>query len=185
MKATYKLNTKLNGIEISFEAKPSEEVRTQLKTFGFRWSPKNSIWYTKQSEESLSFAKVLCNGEIGEMDSPKETETETRKPQEPVNQYGVKVGDLFVDCFGYDATIHNFYEVTAIKGKVMVELREVKTTGKQTGFCSWNSKPIKGKFRDDKTITKKTKLGYDGKTIYAGDFYQGDWDKWYENDDYH
>ena len=176
MKATFKLNQKLNGIEISFEAKPSEEIRNNLKANGFRWSTRNAIWYTKQSETALAFAQSIC----GTCYATPGTET---KPA-PVNMYGVKVGDLFVEMFGYDATIHNFYQVVSLKGKCMIELREVGCESRTTGFCSWDTRPIKGKFIGD-PITKKTKPGWDGKSILAGNMSQGSWDEWYENDNYH
>lgn len=55
----YNLNQELNGIELSFEAKPAAEVIASVKAHGFRWSPKNKIWYAKQSAERLEFAKSL------------------------------------------------------------------------------------------------------------------------------
>ena len=182
--ATYKINEKLNGIEISFEAKPSEEVRSNLKAAGFRWSPKKSIWYTRQTDDAVAFAKVICESENSAVVVKKETAKQQKTmPEEKANKFGVKVGDLFVDCFGYDATIYNFYQVTAIKGNVTIEVREVGDNRKTTGFCSWDSKPIRNKFIGDPMI-KRTKTM--GNEVYAGDLWRkGDWDRWYQNDNYH
>ena len=33
--------------QIEFAGKPSAEIRTKLKAAGYRWSPKNSVWYGK------------------------------------------------------------------------------------------------------------------------------------------
>ena len=53
------LNDDKNGVEIYFNNKPSEEIRTQLKSNGFRWSKYNKCWYAKQSEDTLYFANSL------------------------------------------------------------------------------------------------------------------------------
>ena len=55
------LNEEKNGVEIHFSGKPSEDVRNNLKSNGFRWSKYNKCWYAKQSEETLNFANSLTN----------------------------------------------------------------------------------------------------------------------------
>lgn len=57
----FSINEEKNGIEISFNDKPSEEVREQLKSNGFRWSKYQKIWYAKQNESRLQFVKKLTN----------------------------------------------------------------------------------------------------------------------------
>ncbi len=56
---TVRRNPELNGIEILFSAKPEREVIDRLKAHGFRWSPKNKLWYAKQSDSRISFAESL------------------------------------------------------------------------------------------------------------------------------
>ena len=53
------LNQELNGIEISFAAKPEGATLEALKANGFRWSPKNKLWYAKQTAERVQFAQTL------------------------------------------------------------------------------------------------------------------------------
>lgn len=77
VKATYTLNEQLNGIEIAFTSIPSEEVRNELKTNGFRWSKYKKVWYAKQSEERLQFAKMLA----GEGTEAQQAETVTERPE--------------------------------------------------------------------------------------------------------
>jgi hypothetical protein len=77
VKATYTLNEELNGIEIVFTGVPSEEIREQLKSHGFRWSKYKKVWYAKQSEERLQFAKMLA----GEGVEKPQTETVTKQPE--------------------------------------------------------------------------------------------------------
>lgn len=61
---TMKLNDEKNGVEIYFTEKPSEEIRTQLKSNGFKWSRFNKCWYAKQNANSLNLAEQLSNGSI-------------------------------------------------------------------------------------------------------------------------
>lgn len=58
-KATMALNDELNGIELSFVSKPSEQIREQLKAHGFRWSRAKKIWYAKQTEDRIKFSESL------------------------------------------------------------------------------------------------------------------------------
>lgn len=53
------LNEDKNGIEIYFSGKPSEEVRNNLKSNGFRWSKYNKCWYAKQNEDTINFANTF------------------------------------------------------------------------------------------------------------------------------
>lgn len=56
------LNDEYHGIEIRFPDKPEEGTREQLKSYGFRWSRFQGIWYAKQSPERLRFAQSLNMG---------------------------------------------------------------------------------------------------------------------------
>lgn len=73
---TMKLNEEKNGVELYFTDKPSEEIRTQLKTNGFKWSRFNKCWYAKQNENTLALAEMLSSGntEILEAAEPYEIE---------------------------------------------------------------------------------------------------------------
>ena len=55
------LNEEKNGVEIYFNNKPSEDVRNNLKSNGFRWSKYNKCWYAKQNEDTLKFANSLTS----------------------------------------------------------------------------------------------------------------------------
>lgn len=65
---TITYNEEKNGIELRFSEKPSEEVRTQLKENGFRWSKPQGIWYAKQSDNTIKFAEALTH-EINNIDA--------------------------------------------------------------------------------------------------------------------
>lgn len=82
---TVKMNEQLNGIELYFASKPSEEIREQLKANGYRWS-KRGFWYAKQTEKALSFANSL-NGI--------QTEAQpTEALQEPITYPDIDINDL-------------------------------------------------------------------------------------------
>lgn len=53
-------NKEKNGIEIRFPGKPSEEVRSALKSNGFRWSRRGGFWFNKHSPEAFQFAQALA-----------------------------------------------------------------------------------------------------------------------------
>jgi hypothetical protein len=43
-------NDKLNGIEIKFANKPTDDILCKLKSFGFRWSYKSMLWYSRYTD---------------------------------------------------------------------------------------------------------------------------------------
>lgn len=53
-------NKEKNGVEIRFEAIPSEEVRNKLKANGFRWSRFSKCWYNRMTDENLAIAKEIA-----------------------------------------------------------------------------------------------------------------------------
>ena len=77
MNATITLNEKLNGVEISFDTKPTSEILSQLKTSGYRWHNAKKIWYARQSEET-----VLLAEKIAEYKTEDEAKTVTKAKNE-------------------------------------------------------------------------------------------------------
>ena len=57
--ATFNINDELNGIEIKFSSKPSEEVRRGLKDARYRWSSAKQLWYAKQTPAAMAFAESI------------------------------------------------------------------------------------------------------------------------------
>lgn len=54
----------------------------------------------------------------------------------------LKVGDILVSCWGYDACLYNFYEVVGLT-KTMARLRELKTKiAGQTDYAVYNGSLI-------------------------------------------
>lgn len=54
-------NKKKNGIELKFDEKPSYETIDMIKKAGFRWSPKQKIWYAKRNKETICLANRISD----------------------------------------------------------------------------------------------------------------------------
>lgn len=54
------INDELNGIELKFTSRPSQEVREELKQKGFKWHHKKAVWYAKNTPERLELAQDLA-----------------------------------------------------------------------------------------------------------------------------
>lgn len=56
MMYTIRKHPKLESLEITFDGKPSETVRTALKGLRFRWAPSKGVWYGYATEEAVRAA---------------------------------------------------------------------------------------------------------------------------------
>lgn len=61
---TVRMNDERCGVEVLFSAKPERSIIDDLKRHGFRWSPKQKLWYAKQSDSRIAFAKSLQGQEV-------------------------------------------------------------------------------------------------------------------------
>jgi len=59
---TIKIDKEDNRVKMLFQGKPSEEVRTILKSNGFRWSPFNMAWQRQISDYAIRIAKEIAGG---------------------------------------------------------------------------------------------------------------------------
>lgn len=114
MTYTITTNPTFNSIEIQFDGKPTEAIRSALKALHFRWHSVKKVWYGYSTEEA---AKAAIDGKTNEHT------TNTTKVKE--NKYGVKVGDLFSASWGYEQTNVDFFQVIALVGETSVRVREV------------------------------------------------------------
>ena len=53
-------NQEENRLQLIFDGKPTEEQRSQLKRWGFRWSPTNRAW-----QRQLNNNAIYAAGQIG------------------------------------------------------------------------------------------------------------------------
>lgn len=97
-------NTTFNSNEIYFESVPEKAVRENLKKLGFRYHGLLHCWYGYKSEDQI---RKAIDGNT----------TTTTTKTETVNEYGVKVGDVFQMIWGYEQTNNNFFQVVAVTAK--------------------------------------------------------------------
>lgn len=108
-------------------------------------------------------------------------------------RHDTKVGDIYVASWGYEQTNVNFYEVTALVGETMVELREIagEDVDRPSGPMSGYTKPKPGAFLsprydgDDTGLPMRRRVGaygikidetrhahkWDGKPTYWSSYY--------------
>lgn len=61
-------------------------------------------------------------------------------------RHDVKVGDIFRASWGYDQTNIDYYEVVALIGQHMAEVREIQQQSKETGWLQGDCVPAPGKW---------------------------------------
>ena len=179
------LNKQLNGIELIFQEKPATEILTMLKENGFRWHRQKKLWYAKVTDERKAFVKELqkANTEIISVsNNVSVTPTKAKAKKQPVNRYGVKVGDMFCDIWGYEQTNVDFYQVVDLKGSTTVVLKPVKKNARMIGNMSYMVSPIKDDFLEGKYKTRLMTNGEEtiqrrvkdigNNSIYAGSGYE-------------
>lgn len=129
MSYTITNNAKFNSIEILFDAKPSEAVRSALKSLKFRWHNQRGIWYGYRSEQEVREAienacPELNKKEVGQTKTAKEGKA-AKAEKVKTNKFGVKVGDFFRASWGYEQTNADFFQVVELIGLTSVRVREV------------------------------------------------------------
>ena len=76
----------------------------------------------------------------------------------PKVRHGLKVGDILYSSWGYDQTNVDFYEVVALVGTTMVEIRERRSSVVEDGMMSGKATLGEG-FASEKTMKKKVGAG--------------------------
>ena len=151
------LNKKLNGIELIFQEKRATEILTMLKENGFRWHRQKKLWYAKVTDERKAFVKELQKSNIeiiSVANNVSEAPKKAKAKKQPVNKYGVKVGDMFCDTWGYGQTNVDFYQVVDLKGSTTVVLKPVNKNARMIGDMSYMVSPIKDDFLEGKYKTR-------------------------------
>ncbi len=90
------INTRMKGIEITFNKPMTNEMLAEIKEAGFKWSKRQQKWWAYQNEGSIAFANGLIemadNDETERM--PDEEEKEVAYNNEFYERLGFSVGRL-------------------------------------------------------------------------------------------
>ena len=156
MEYTITKNEQFNSVEVVFNGKPSEAVRAALKGLRFRWHGVKKLWYGYATEEAVK-AAIDGNPKAAPITAP------------TVNQYGVKVGDIFEMSWGYEQTNVDFFQVVAICGASSVRVRPV---GPEMVQEEANS-PMSA-HRTYKTNTNGELLPFLSRSVFINDCEHGD-----------
>lgn len=116
MTYTITKNAQFNSVEILFDGKPSESIRSALKELKFRWHGVKKVWYGYSDEETVR--KAIDGGKVAPA-------AKAAPKAETVNKFGVKVGDIFSASWGYEQTQNDFFQVVALVGESSVRVVEV------------------------------------------------------------
>ena len=68
------------------------------------------------------------------------------KAERTTAERGLQVGDVLHASWGYDQTNIDYYEVVALIGSRMVEIREIGAESEETGWLTGNSVPTPGHY---------------------------------------
>lgn len=136
---TLSINSQFNGIELTFEGKPADAIREAMKAAGFRWHREKKLWYAKNTAERMALAEKLSGGNVNAETTPVVPAVPAAAPSEPVSKFGIKVGDILTDSWGYEQTNVEFYLVTKIISACKVEIVElghiqVETESSMSGY---------------------------------------------------
>lgn len=81
------LNNELNGVELYFNGKPSQEIREEMKDNGFRWNGKKVCWYAKQNNKTMVLANKLSGSSVLEVAPVKTAKKENKIDLWALTQY--------------------------------------------------------------------------------------------------
>lgn len=122
------------------------------------------LWRSKlvKKPEVYSFRKPesrldYVNKWIDNQQKREQSKVESRKTAAEVGT-GLEVGDILSAVWGYEQTNYNYYEVTKVIGKSMVEIREVKQLIQETEWMQGKCAPVAGDYISE-PMRRKAKNG--------------------------
>lgn len=79
------MNQEENRIQILFDGKPAEDIRSELKHAGFRWAPSQGAWQRMLNQNGIYAAKSVTEKWMTPADLP-ETTIESQTEEEPCSE---------------------------------------------------------------------------------------------------
>lgn len=109
---------------------------------------KNKGYYSKFKKGFISKQKIDIDGLV--FDEAIMSKTSNKNVMLENKEFGVKVGDVFVNSWGYEQTNTEFYQVVGLKGKSTVILKEImKQHGEAYSPMSGTVKPRLNQFLEN------------------------------------
>lgn len=137
---TYAINTELNGIEITFDSKPGEIIRDELKKAGFRWHRVKKVWYAKNNADRLNLAQRLTDAAPVTRQEAAAKEAATAWTVERLNS--IKDGYTFKQTgeglySGWTGCNNGDLYGQELKKAILAELKknEIKATARERSSC--------------------------------------------------
>lgn len=127
-----KVNDK-NSTAVVYIGENAQGKPTGVFYTGRRKKPNQAFYYRSREQLRLAVDRFF--------ESQAKIE-ELRKP----NKRALKVGDVLVSCWGYDQTNIDYYQVTDLVGKTMVEITEIASERSHDGQDHGECSPMLDKF---------------------------------------
>lgn len=128
-------------------------------------SGKPAVHYSYRSEAARDKAAAdFLRGALASFKGKQERESVKRAALS--KPHGLQVGDVLSGSWGYDQTNYEWWQVVALKGKRLVEIRKLASESVETGFMSGRCVPLVGQFLEDKPAKLVKVNEYDRVRLY-------------------
>ena len=125
---------------------------------GRRQKPDHNYWYRSVEHRDKHVAEYFASIRA----------SENAKRERQAKARGLDVGDILVSSWGYDQTNIEFYQVTALIGRTMVEIRPIASeTVSEPGWMQEYVRAVPGSFVG-KPQRRKASDGYVSITSFSG-----------------
>lgn len=105
-----------------------------------RAKPDHHFIFKSEDHRERFIAEYLDKLRVGEESMAK------RKVERRSFRHTLQVGDILRNSWGYDQTNIDYYEVTAILGACMVEIREIGQESEETAYMQGRCIPVPGRY---------------------------------------
>lgn len=135
------------AIRVAVKGSPAEIYLYQGRENG---APCAAAFYGKQSKPEWRFRfdseekrAKYCDEWVRAVLARVEQKTKRQQERAAANKdgHGWKVGDVLYTCWGYEQTNVEYYQITALIGRTMVEVREIAAASVDTEFMQGRSVP--------------------------------------------
>ena len=116
-----------------------------------------SRFYFTTAEKRASWVRRLF--EIAASLRASKTKRQAQKAEARAKGHALQVGDILMSSWGYDQTNVDYYQVTAVVGKQMVEFRPIAAQTEQAGYMSGYCVPSPGDFKGPAKRAKVSEYG--------------------------